>query len=119
MCHLGGTCSFVYRIFVCRLCIFFQYLFCIIFFFFSSRRRHTRYIGDWSSDVCSSDLGDLKRPVAVDILLCKRSQRKLRIEPPEERRAATLDRRGRGVVEDGIVEVGFAEIGRASCRERV
>src|SRR5437762_7290902 len=25
--------------------------------FFSSRRRHTRYIGDWSSDVCSSDLG--------------------------------------------------------------
>src|SRR5437762_13680526 len=28
------------------------------FFFFSSRRRHTRYIGDWSSDVCSSDLGN-------------------------------------------------------------
>src|SRR5437762_13154420 len=27
-----------------------------MFFFFSSRRRHTRYIGDWSSDVCSSDL---------------------------------------------------------------
>src|SRR6195952_5864595 len=25
--------------------------------FCSSRRRHTRYIGDWSSDVCSSDLG--------------------------------------------------------------
>src|SRR5437762_11278016 len=29
-----------------------------MFFFFSSRRRHTRYIGDWSSDVCSSDLID-------------------------------------------------------------
>src|ERR1017187_7416942 len=28
----------------------------ILLFFFSSRRRHTRYIGDWSSDVCSSDL---------------------------------------------------------------
>src|SRR2546426_1189103 len=27
-----------------------------IFFFFSSRRRHTRLQGDWSSDVCSSDL---------------------------------------------------------------
>src|SRR5437762_7240563 len=27
-----------------------------LIFFFSSRRRHTRYIGDWSSDVCSSDL---------------------------------------------------------------
>src|SRR5438094_6623133 len=26
------------------------------FFFFSSRRRHTRSYGDWSSDVCSSDL---------------------------------------------------------------
>src|SRR5574340_1115714 len=26
------------------------------FFFFSSRRRHTRSFGDWSSDVCSSDL---------------------------------------------------------------
>src|SRR5882762_4928177 len=28
----------------------------IIFFFFSSRRRHTRFKCDWSSDVCSSDL---------------------------------------------------------------
>src|SRR5947209_13840451 len=29
---------------------------CFCFFFFSSRRRHTRYWRDWSSDVCSSDL---------------------------------------------------------------
>src|SRR3712207_5615616 len=28
----------------------------VLFFFFSSRRRHTRYWRDWSSDVCSSDL---------------------------------------------------------------
>src|SRR5258707_14116755 len=28
----------------------------LLFFFFSSRRRHTRYWRDWSSDVCSSDL---------------------------------------------------------------
>src|SRR5260370_27568236 len=27
-----------------------------VFFFFSSRRRHTRFKCDWSSDVCSSDL---------------------------------------------------------------
>src|SRR6266496_5515898 len=27
-----------------------------VFFFFSSRRRHTRSLRDWSSDVCSSDL---------------------------------------------------------------
>src|SRR5215467_775706 len=30
--------------------------FFFFFFFFSSRRRHTRLQGDWSSDVCSSDL---------------------------------------------------------------
>src|SRR5574337_1266615 len=33
------------------------------FFFFSSRRRHTRLSGDWSSDVCSSDLLILCRPL--------------------------------------------------------
>src|ERR1035441_10996780 len=27
-----------------------------LYFFFSSRRRHTRCLSDWSSDVCSSDL---------------------------------------------------------------
>src|SRR4051794_35563932 len=36
------------------------------FFFFSSRRRHTRWTGDWSSDVCSSDLGDaVNRPLRI------------------------------------------------------
>src|SRR2546427_4726412 len=30
--------------------------FICLFFFFSSRRRHTRFDCDWSSDVCSSDL---------------------------------------------------------------
>src|SRR6266496_3086658 len=35
-----------------------------IFFFFSSRRRHTRSLRDWSSDVCSSDLGAWSRPSA-------------------------------------------------------
>src|SRR5688500_20257763 len=32
---------------------------CLFLFFFSSRRRHTRLQGDWSSDVCSSDLVEL------------------------------------------------------------
>src|SRR5437879_7765249 len=41
---------------------------CFYFFFFSSRRRHTRYIGDWSSDVCSSDLeGDRAAGGAVGV----------------------------------------------------
>src|SRR5215213_10495632 len=45
-----------------------------VFFFFSSRRRHTRLVSDWSSDVCSSDLepsasfdGDIES-VTLDIL---------------------------------------------------
>src|SRR3712207_6897044 len=33
----------------------------MICFFFSSRRRHTRYWRDWSSDVCSSDLKSAQR----------------------------------------------------------
>src|SRR5690348_2035133 len=33
-------------------------------FFFSSGRRHTRWTGDWSSDVCSSDLGDRRSGTA-------------------------------------------------------
>src|SRR5437867_12120104 len=37
------------------LCLY-CFLFYFFFFFFSSRRRHTRSYGDWSSDVCSSDL---------------------------------------------------------------
>src|SRR5690606_40654688 len=35
------------------------------FFFFSSRRRHTRFSRDWSSDVCSSDLKNEVYNVAV------------------------------------------------------
>src|SRR5690606_41603924 len=40
-------------------------------FFFSSRRRHTRFSRDWSSDVCSSDLdehagGDRVEPLGVE-----------------------------------------------------
>src|SRR5256885_10948181 len=31
-------------------------MYLLFFFFFSSRRRHTRLQGDWSSDVCSSDV---------------------------------------------------------------
>src|SRR5688500_19674345 len=58
-------------------------------FFFSSRRRHTRLQGDWSSDVCSSDLETDE--VAASLT-------------GEDPRA----RATRG-----------GEIGRASCRERV
>src|SRR3989454_6104796 len=36
------------------------------YFFFSSRRRHTRLQGDWSSDVCSSDLNLVEGVADVD-----------------------------------------------------
>src|SRR5688572_31191853 len=48
VCFCVGLFCFCFFFFVC-LCFFF-------FFFFSSRRRHTRFDCDWSSDVCSSDL---------------------------------------------------------------
>src|SRR5947209_12530763 len=58
----------------------FLYLFTcffFFFFFFSSRRRHTRYWRDWSSDVCSSDLPgpDKVAPViwGMDVFVSRRS----------------------------------------------
>src|SRR5207302_5821067 len=44
--------------------IFISIVYSFILFFFSSRRRHTRFSRDWSSDVCSSDLAP------ADPLLC-------------------------------------------------
>src|SRR5688500_19661785 len=45
----------------------------VIVFFFSSRRRHTRLQGDWSSDVCSSDL--LAAPGLVNASVDRRQVR--------------------------------------------
>src|SRR5262245_33984005 len=46
--------------------LFSYFVFCLyawmFFFFFSSRRRHTRCLSDWSSDVCSSDLAPCEPP---------------------------------------------------------
>src|SRR5256885_14705164 len=38
-----------------------------VFFFFSSRRRHTILQGDWSSDVCSSDLATEWQPEVLQL----------------------------------------------------
>src|SRR5437867_8370073 len=66
--RIGHVCIYLLRFIVscfCGVCviyIFFIFFFYVVsyvffmFFFFSSRRRHTRSYGDWSSDVCSSDL---------------------------------------------------------------
>src|SRR5256885_12814132 len=61
----------------------------VIFFFFSSRRRHTRLQGDWSSDVCSSDLQQPSiqtRSTAADTSGGKASREPRRAGRSEERR---------------------------------
>src|SRR5207237_6567109 len=74
-----------------------------VVFFFSSRRRHTRFKCDWSSDVCSSDLGwhHVCRRQAACPSNCG---------DDEGARDATLAA-GSGIR-------GIPQIGRASCRER-
>src|SRR3989475_13123747 len=95
---------------------------CIWSFFFSSRRRHTRFDCDWSSDVCSSDL-------RLDVW-------RLLMEPIAYANGSTLDDPAItfGIVFSNFMSKGVytfqggtdklimkmkAKIGRASCRERV
>src|SRR5438034_11795442 len=80
-----------------------------MFFFFSSRRRHTRSLCDWSSDVYSSDLGSRESNLPWQGSLSK-------IPPPlfSSRQVATLP--GSPATPSPLPEL---EIGRASCRERV
>src|SRR5947209_10099367 len=70
-------------------------------FFFSSRRRHTRYWRDWSSDVCSSDLAGHGTDAEGGGGARRRGHRGRAARPGEPRV---------GLAHDG-------EIGRASCRE--
>src|SRR3989454_3366114 len=62
--------SCLYILLLLFLSFYLSSFFSIFFFFFSSRRRHTRLQGDWSSDVCSSDLnlrsGLAELPVDAD-----------------------------------------------------
>src|SRR5690348_17664905 len=93
-------------------------------FFFSSRRRHTRWTGDWSSDVCSSDLDDYQEHVRVRrvdpqllIVVAAGSPADRRpgdaavFRPPEHRRAAVDD--------GGVLRVRSEErrVGK-ECRSR-
>src|SRR5690606_40204507 len=92
---------------------------CVCFFFFSSRRRHTRFSRDWSSDVCSSDL------ISVEELYCKQDLRFRSIffnrnggicVTSPNRTLTKLRQAPRLVQERSCFDT---EIGRASCRERV
>src|SRR5262249_58242523 len=87
-------------------------------FFFSSRRRHTRLVSDWTSDVCSSDL----IPTNKDVV--RTDQNDVVFRTKREKYAAIIDEivecheRGQPVLVGTVnVEVSELQIGRASCRE--
>src|SRR5262245_63681191 len=65
LCMLLLVLIFVFFIILSFLFFVFFFFF-FFFFFFSSRRRHTRCLSDWSSDVCSSDL------VRLDVAVTER-----------------------------------------------
>src|SRR5690606_40022124 len=93
--------------------------------FFSSRRRHTRFSRDWSSDVCSSDLA---KKFAITVVALPghyvgdfRGKQRLNTAQQENGNGghdeAAHIREGR----DGKAQLGQRrrdKIGRASCRER-
>src|SRR5689334_24996392 len=81
--------------------------------FFSSRRRHTSWNCDWSSDVCSSDLAALPRnPVGI--------HEPRPVQHHSQIPVALVEAPGRrlGDVTHYPSRIG-AQIGRATCRERV
>src|SRR5256886_4057361 len=94
-----------------------EYHYC---FFFSSRRRHTRFDCDWSSDVCSSDLGGLG---AHSVLECVGLEQSTATALGIVRAGGAVGRVG--VPQNTTIPLGDetfyknAKIGRASCRERV
>src|SRR2546427_1870943 len=113
-----------------------------IFFFFSSRRRHTRFDCDWSSDVCSSDLlpecrrsaglaGLLQPQLCIDMrktclqLLYLGFEIDHALGQGIAACACCSGGLGHGVHVHGAAQqmrpalLACAKIGRASCRERV
>src|SRR5262245_64650653 len=99
-------------------CLLSYYVFYCSFFFFSSRRRHTRCLSDWSSDVCSSDLVD---DPGVPAAVTRQEEDEL------SRLAGRVIQRNvlEAAVRDVLLRVRCCaqhqqqQIGRASCRERV
>src|SRR4051794_41973582 len=100
------------------------------FFFFSSRRRHTRWTGDWSSDVCSSDLLTPRRVGELEHSLCAihqtdtQSRQRLvdrlyvALGRSEERRVGkSVDLGGRRIIKKKNMKKKKEEGGRKEKRE--
>src|SRR5439155_4298789 len=94
---------------------------------FSSRRRHTRWPRDWSSDVCSSDLARGGRyaealahrflAVVLELDRLKALRFHTSKTPAEYVGEARLTDAGRATLAGLVAQL--YQIGRASCRERV
>src|SRR5690606_41022527 len=93
-------------------------------FFFSSRRRHTRFSRDWSSDVCSSDL-------ELDPVRTASTPPQPKTTPTETLASYTPPKKAEKIIKQasedeveapdstGIGKMRWpVQIGRASCRER-
>src|SRR3546814_5955975 len=102
------------------------FLFVLYFFFFKQKTAYELRISDWSSDVCSSDLGDAvddnleNRPAREALLIIgknallagRASKQRFGDKVAQEILAAADERFVANRLEQG-------QIGRASCRERV
>src|SRR5256885_6535716 len=89
----------------------------MVCFFFSSRRRHTRLQGDWSSDVCSSDLA---KRVALSVHDDGRDEVVYAgVLDAEKGEAFVFRSTDRGSSWTRMDDAAILKIGRASCRERV
>src|SRR2546430_4680798 len=90
------------------------------FFFFSSRRRHTRFDCDWSSDVCSSDLSGNRQitNLRYDAALCVKHIRQSCVE----HHPASTARRclSSSSISEGLLTVWRSEERRVGkeCRSR-
>src|SRR5690606_40483750 len=91
-------------------------------FFFSSRRRHTRFSRDWSSDVCSSDLANIAVAPVIENCVFQNNGTSIVNKPQINLGPSGADTTfiRNNIIEGGAenVESG-GEIGRASCRGRV
>src|SRR3546814_778449 len=93
-------------VFYSVICVCYPFFCLVFFFFFKQKTAYEMRIRDWSSDVCSSDLGAARR------------RDRAAVDHAAQRRAEL----GQEHVELALAPAGdfrVAEIGRASCRERV
>ena len=84
-----------------------------VFFFFKQKTAYEIGTGDWSSDVCSSDLPQRK-------MVSKKKRGRCRNENRGSIKSGALPQREMGSIKSwGAAATKTGQIGRASCRERV